>query len=152
MKALHFLYTGKTFCVKSRKLLISCRSQTVSQTPCNYFISTFLDLVDKCSAAAEKFLPEERLSEPCNIRGLLQPHWSLNSLHPPPLSFSTSCPSVPRRLSQPWWSWWKSAGTRTPLQGWQPCASRRRWTRFTALWRRAKSREENIWWGVNFFL
>lgn len=78
--SLHFLDKRKTFCQKCRKLLMSCPSQAVSQTPRNYFISSFFDLVDNCSAAAEKFLMEERLSEPWNIRGLLQPHWSLNSL------------------------------------------------------------------------
>lgn len=45
------------------------------------------------------------------------------------------------RLSLPWSNWWRSAGTRTPQPGWQRCALRRPWTRFTALWRRARSRE-----------
>ncbi len=45
------------------------------------------------------------------------------------------------RLSLLWWNWWRSVGTRTLLPGWPHCASRRPWTRSTALWRRARSHE-----------
>ncbi len=49
-----------------------------------------------------------------------------------------------------WWSWWKSAGTRTPRLDSLPCASKRLWIKSTAHWRRAKptaeEREPQNYW------
>lgn len=39
--SLHFPCNRENFCQKYRKLLISCPSRPVSQTPCNYFVSGF---------------------------------------------------------------------------------------------------------------
>lgn len=58
--------------------------------------------------------------------------------------FTQTCSArrlVVLRLSRLWWSWWRSAGTRTPLPDSQLSASRRPWTRFKALLRRARSRK-----------
>lgn len=63
------------------------------------------------------------------------------SVRTPNILMITSRCLVVLRLSLLWWSWWRSAGTRTRLPDSQRSASRRPWTRFRALWRKARSRE-----------